>query len=189
MRYQQIWDYLFKITMFDEYGQHPADEDSIRKAGNALKQDLNKNGFKVPGIPEEYAEFLKMTNGYEWNGFRLFGSKPFKFNDGYSLCSIYERNLYYRENRHIMIDNYLVLGDFDEDLFIYSGDGEKYMVVDDLTFIPIDSYDSFEDLLLDNLQTLYLDTIEDDTDLFDEYMRETGQDEYFDNLPEDDAEV
>ena len=44
------------------------------------------------------------------------------------------------------LKNKLILGRFDEDLYVYDAKTKKYMALDDLTGIEVDTYDTFEDL-------------------------------------------
>ncbi|MCR5766912.1 MAG: SMI1/KNR4 family protein [Lachnospiraceae bacterium] len=182
----RLWNYILKVTLYDKYGQHSATDEDIEKADNAIQQDMKRNGFKVPPIPADYAEFLKNTDGYEWNGMRFFGSKPFKMSEKYTLPSLLERNVYY----HQFIEkerNLLVIGQFDDDRYVYDGDTKKYYIVDEMGFSEIDDFDSFEELLNCTLGDEYYCCIEDDEELLQEYLDETGIGETLDSLPENDG--
>lgn len=39
MKDTRLWDYVLKVTFYDEYGQHPADDDEIRMANNAIQHN------------------------------------------------------------------------------------------------------------------------------------------------------
>jgi hypothetical protein len=150
--------YLLKATLFDEYGQHGATQREIDGASTDLTAELALGNISVPPIPADYAEFLRLSNGYEWNGARFFGTAPLALGRGYSVPSLLERNAYYHDMKSGLQDC-LVLGEFDDTLFYYSGVTGKYVAADELTLIPeYDPFDSFEELFYGFVDVLYCES-------------------------------
>ncbi|MCR5688086.1 MAG: SMI1/KNR4 family protein [Lachnospiraceae bacterium] len=97
-------------------------------------------------LPDDYTEFLKIANGYAWNGFQFFGTYQVTVKkSGYTLLDIVSVNQNYRE-RKFGLKDMIVLGDFDDDLYAYDFKSSKYLVMDQITLTPFDEYDSFDEL-------------------------------------------
>ena len=119
----------------------PADDTKIEKCN----RDLLDNGLHP--LPEGYVRFLKISDGYAWNGFEFFGTENCtEKSTGYTLSDIVGFNEYIRERKGYS-DDLLVLGRFDEDIYIYDYLEKRYKAIDRLTSIEADDFESFEDLL------------------------------------------
>ena len=118
--------------------------DILRSGGDYI--DSIRPGAKASGasgtvhsIPESYAEFLKISNGYAWNGFEFFGTYQVTVKQsGYTLSDIVGVNQNYRE-RKFGLKDMIVLGEFDDDLYAVLQiaftrylqlQGERLLVVD-----------------------------------------------------------
>lgn len=139
---------VLKETLFDECGQQRAAREEIDAASAALMKALAEAGHSVPPIPADYAAFLRLSNGYAWNGVRFFGTRPVQMGARYVNPALLEENLSLHE-RKLGLEDCLVLGGCDDDLFLYSARTGRYDAVDALTLIPIDDegFDTFEELL------------------------------------------
>ena len=125
------------------------------------QRDLHDIG--APALPSEYIEFLKVANGMAWNGFEFFGTYQVTVKkSGYKLIDIVAFNHKQRGYKAGM-DQLLVLGRFDDDIYVYNAEISKYQALDSLTLIDIDTYDTFEELFISNV-TAYID-YDDDEDM------------------------
>lgn len=138
---------------------------------NTSFADFELTGTNVPTLPEDYAEFLKINDGYEENGMRFFGTKNLVFDSRYALSSLYERNAYYHENL-IGLSNSLVIGEFDDDIYLYSAEDGKYYSADCDTLVAIDEYDSFENLFIWEAGQLLFSTRDGEEEKFDSLFSE-----------------
>ena len=140
---------LLKETLFDECGQQRATQEEIDAASARTVAALARAGHRVPPIPADYAAFLRLSNGYAWNGVRFFGTRPVQMGRSYVNPALLEENLGFHE-RKLGLEDCLVLGGCDDDLFLYSARTGRYAAVDSLTLIPIDDegFGIFEELFL-----------------------------------------
>ena len=125
----------------------PAYDDNIEKCN----MDLRNIGLQ--GLPNEYAQFLKMSNGLAWNGFEFFGTFGVrKKSTGYILRDIvgFNENI---EDMTGMKSNgcVLVLGRFDEDVYVYHYVEKEYRILDSLTFMIVEQFKDFNAFLLDTV--------------------------------------
>ena len=143
----------------------PADDAKIEKCDRDLR---GKGLFHLPG---GYVQFLKLANGYAWNGFEFFGTERCKDDSSdYVLGDIVESNEYIRK-RVGLSDEHLVLGRFDEDIYVYDYGGFSYKAIDRLTSMDAEEFDSFEDLLT---STVGLYAGDDDDDDYEEEYNDEG---------------
>ncbi|MCR5323015.1 MAG: YrhA family protein [Lachnospiraceae bacterium] len=157
------------LNLLDEI--YPTNALIIKPAGefeiNRCQEDLK--GIEVPELPDGYIEFLtEIANGFAWNGFEFFGTYQVTVKkSGYKLIDIVQYN-YKLKYRKEGLKNKLVLGRFDDDIYIYNTKTRKYQALDALTLIEIESYDSFEDMFIENVSAyIYDDDEEDDEDYED----------------------
>ena len=135
----------------------PAYDVAIRKCN----RNLRCIGLKP--MPKGYADFLKAANGYAWNGFEFYGTDICKeASSGYVLRDIVAVNYDMRERKCDFPANTLILGQFDEDIYIYDDKKKKYLSLDSMTLSEMDAFDSFSDLL-ESTVGLYAELDEDAT--------------------------
>ena len=136
-----------------------ADIDIISRAQADLKED------GVPVMPDDYIYFLKnIANGVSWNGFEFFGTYQVTVkSSGYVLRNIVYMNALYRQ-RKMGMGNLLLVGRFDDDIYVYDSASGQYQALDSLTLIEIDTYESFEDLFTSNILPFIDDSYEEPED-------------------------
>ena len=147
---------LLEKTFFCENEYHGATDAEIEAAGTQLIARLSNNDLCVPPIPKDYAAFLKLTDGYAWNGVTFFSTKPMPMDARYTNPSLYDKNEYYLRMKS-GLNGCLVIGSFDDDIFVYSSMTGKYHCLDELTLIPSDDdyFDSFSELFVCVVGELY----------------------------------
>ena len=110
--------------------------------------DRDLTSISAPKLPPEYIQFLKIANGMSWNGFEFFGTYQVTVKKtGYILQDIVTMNDKMR-SRKFGFGDLLLLGRFDDDIYIYNPKTEQYQALDSLTLIEVESYDTFEDLIV-----------------------------------------
>jgi hypothetical protein len=131
------------IEIFDEIAKteafilRPATDDEIKRCNNAL------NNIGCIAIPEEYAELLKISNGFSWNGFEFFGTYQVREkSSGYILNDIVSVNESEGFN-----ENILILAACDEDYYVYDAGNKKYRCFDRLIKCDIADFESFVDMI------------------------------------------
>lgn len=151
--------YLLEKTYLRTVGQHGASDAEIAAAEEQMAEKLSAGGFIVAQIPEDYAAFLKLTDGYAWNGVRFFGTKPIRLDRDYTNPSLLERNTYYIEERpdRPLQDGCLVIGEVDDELLLYSEFTGRYDSLNASTMTPMRHFAEFEELFFYAVDALYYD--------------------------------
>ena len=115
----------------------PATDDEIEMLGKDIT------------LPAEYIEFLKFADGFSWNGFEFFGVYIVTVNSsGYTLKSVVVMNETYK-TRKFAFEGKILLGRFDDDIYVWDEKDGLYKALDSLTMIEIESYEHFDDLFYD----------------------------------------
>ncbi|MCR5094081.1 MAG: YrhA family protein [Lachnospiraceae bacterium] len=132
-----------------------------------LQEDLQKLadlGVAVPQAPADYLEFLEVANGLSWNGFEFFGTYQVTVKkSGYTLQDIVTMNDKMHE-RKMGLSNMLLLGRFDDDIYVYNANNGKYQALDSLTLTEIETCNTFDQLLILSLYPYVDDDDETDED-------------------------
>jgi len=125
----------------------PACDDEVERHSRFL----TRNGF--PPIPQGYAEFLKICNGYAFNSAELYGTGSVtKEGSSFTLLDIasltFERNKYYEEYSGLSGKTLLWFGsDIDGDYFTYDDKTCKYQRRSHECLSDVwEEYDTFEEL-------------------------------------------
>lgn len=95
--------------------------------------------FKIE-LPQKIEDFLKKTNGLEWNGTTLLGVDDEK---DFSVGGLLTFNASAKERPPRM----LLLGWSDISQFVYDPQANKHRILDDSTGEILESFDSFDELL------------------------------------------
>jgi len=109
-----------------------------------------------PPLPMEYTiDFLMETNGLSWESVEFFGTYDVKDKStGYTvLNSIVYENFEVRK-REAFPKHFLLIGSEDEFNFIYDFKTQKYKIIDRLTLIEAEEFDSFEELIKDTFRDI-----------------------------------
>ncbi|MCR5675762.1 MAG: YrhA family protein [Lachnospiraceae bacterium] len=145
-----------------------------------MQQDLLElagNGVRIPQVPADYLEFLEIANGFAWNGFEFFGTYQVTVKkSGYTLIDLVNFNGKMRQ-RKMGMDDLLVLGRFDDDIYVYNAGTKQYQTLDSLTLTEIDTWDGFDELFVASV-TPYIDPDEDPDDEYPPDDEQPGIDAY-----------
>ena len=126
---------------YGEALQPPCPTTAIRK----LKAESRKQ-LSHP-IPDEYAEFLAVTNGLDWNGLVLYASDRTPI-VGYSdrfIEGFIEGNLGYRDFEPMK--DYLVFAEDGTALYVYHTGKDAYHIILTVGLSIMESFSSFESLV------------------------------------------
>ncbi len=146
-RITEIFDKIFETDALIIKG-------AVAKELSRCNEDLTS--IRVPFLPADYVEFLQIANGVSWNGFEFYGTyQVTEKRTGYCLRDIVNVNNEWHK-RKLGLDSRIVLGTFDDDLYLYDPESKRYQTVDNLTLTPIDFFDSFEELFVCSIMP-YLD--------------------------------
>ncbi|MDR0982477.1 MAG: YrhA family protein [Culturomica sp.] len=131
----------------------PATQKDILVASTALRT------MHLPVFPQDYAEFLKLSNGFAFNGVEIYGTEQFKKDDSnYILPDLITVNNDLNSRYELLLDKYLFwLGRVDEDLYVYNPETSKYEVrsLEDIES-SWDEYDTFEEFFMEEIREKYI---------------------------------
>ena len=102
-----------------------ATEEQIRHIVDRANKELNC------GLPEDYIGFLRLTNGFNYNGYFIYciDDTGFYLGDGIAsgkkMPGIIERTLMWRQDDE-EYKNWVFFGNSDMDLYVYNGDVNGY---------------------------------------------------------------
>ncbi len=120
-------------------------------------------GKGLPQLPSGYLEFLKEANGLSWNGFEFYGTSEFSGDsEDENIVSITKANENFSGE-----DGKLLLGQSEEEQYIYNFNNKKYEITDPVTGEEIETYASFEDLFTDLMENV-LSALEDEEEYDDD---------------------
>src|SRR5262245_474793 len=121
--------------------QPPATEEQIRRLEERAARDL-----KVE-LPDEYLNFLRRTNGFDWNGVVVFASEsvPITAHPDRSIPAGVEMNLGYRDDSRF--SDLVVLGSNGMDLYTYRISTGKYEIYDEVPHELIETFSTFDELM------------------------------------------
>ncbi len=118
----------------------PADDKKI----NMINTVLTDNGFSE--LPDEYKVFLKLSDGFIYNGLELYGTvshnrkeKEYVFPDLASIAKTYADYDFFR--------NKTVLGRISESIIFYDKQTDSYAVADRINLLSRAEYPTFSDIM------------------------------------------
>lgn len=102
--------------------------------------------YKMPAIPQEYVDFLRIANGFAWNGIMFYSTDQVTDpKDGFMLDDIVSANEDFEERGY---EGKLLIGRSDEDLFTYDPEAKIYEILDFTSCDQMQAFKSFEELFL-----------------------------------------
>jgi hypothetical protein len=140
--YQELLERVAEEQLrFESKSQPPATEQQISKLEERAVRDL-----KVK-LPDEYLDFLRRTNGLDWNGVVVFASEtvPITAHPERAIAGLVEMNLGYRDDQRF--DDLVVLGSNGMDIYTYRVSTRKYEIYDEVPHELIESLSTFDDLM------------------------------------------
>ena len=146
---------LIKIEKIEEkYGsslRNPASDTEIIKMNHNIQQKL---GNIV--IPESYIEFLKKINGLDFNGLVIYGVDKILLDKEVDedIHGFIETNELWYEND--WQKQYIFFGDSDTAWYCYDQKEIVYVELDKPSGTLIQSFESFDSMLSDALETILL---------------------------------
>jgi hypothetical protein len=121
--------------------QPPANEEQIKTLEERAAREL-----KVE-LPDEYLDFLRRTNGLDWNGVVVFASEsvPIVSHLDRSIPGVREMNLGYRDDPRF--SDLIVFGSNGMDLYTFRISTGKYEIYDEVPHELIDTLSTFDELM------------------------------------------
>lgn len=130
-----IFKKMHGCIMFDG-----ADNEEIEFVNKFLSEQ------KFSPMPREYAEFLKLTNGFIYNGIEFFGTtyhfreeKKYYFPDIITINKHYKKYNFFRDK--------VILGRLSESLLIYDKKENRFSIVDRIKLRARTEVKTFEEFL------------------------------------------
>ena len=128
-------------NLLGEHMQPPCTEESIASLTRRARQEF---GIEPPG---SYLNFLRRTDGLDFNGTVFFASviSPYRGRPDLLLDGFIEAN---RRLREVPEDQkYLIFGESGMEMYVMDLVTRKFDIVDQVSTDIYESFDSFEDLL------------------------------------------
>ena len=121
----------------------PATDEDI----NGCNKDFAECELGVT-LPEGYTAFLKMLNGFAWNGIEFYSTDQVTNPEsGYMLNDIVSANEDFRINNE-GLEQCVQLGRADEDLYVYNTENGRYEVLDMDGRDVMEDFATFEELFV-----------------------------------------
>lgn len=134
-------------TFYHEDLQPPATEAALERLQQRAQEELGAS------VPEHYLDFLRVTDGLNWEGLFVYASgknsiagKPSVF-----MHSFVDDNLDWRS--YAPHRNYLFFGDGDISLFAYNLTERRYEIQDRPSGTVISAFDTFDAMFTQALRT------------------------------------
>lgn len=126
---------------FGSAPQPPASEDQIQRVVENSRRDLHTD------LPDDYLNFLRLSNGVDWNGVVIYGAgrNPIGNHADRSIADIVEMNLNYRDDSRFR--DLLVLGSNGMDIYTYRISTDHYEIYDEVPHELIESFPTFDELM------------------------------------------
>jgi hypothetical protein len=131
---------------FQQSMQPPCNPQKLIQLKEQVENQLNCT------LPDGYIEFLSITNGYDWNGLRIFASEtmPIVGCADVKILGFVDLNLIYRENEDCL--DLLFFGESGIDSYVYCISTKQYQILDRVSLSLTETFDSFEMLIYEAFQ-------------------------------------
>lgn len=148
-----MWkDLLLKIQEIEaKYGggiQSPADANAIRQMVHKVREELD-----CSKLPAGYLEFLKVTNGLDFNGLVIYGVDKFLISEiiNDQMCGFVDTNKIWYDNE--WQKRFLFFGDSDVAWYCLDRIKGIYLELDKPSGTPMSTYEDFDAMLEDALKS------------------------------------
>lgn len=130
------------LTQVEEMGglfkTKPITDEALVKT----EEDLETLGLF---LPDEYTEFLQVTDGMFWGGLEFFGSAIITDKkNGFSITDLYSQNRIYQALNPDV--KKVFLGRSDEENFVFNPAANEYEIIDEFSAETIKTFPLFENL-------------------------------------------
>ena len=113
--------------------------------------------FFKENIDSEFIDFLMISNGLEFNGYRIFSSANYSIKN--VPYGIFENNeLFYEQDEEDK--KYILFAVSGSDLFVFNKEEKKYQLLDRYSGDVYKEYDSFNDMLLYILKLMLYEEVD-----------------------------
>ena len=121
--------------------QPPAAEEQIQRLLDRAREELHTEP------PAEYLDFLRLTNGLDWNGVVIYASEtvPIVGHPDRHISDLLEMNLNYRDDPRF--EDLLVLGSNGMDIYAYRISKGIYEIIDEVPHELVETIPTFDELM------------------------------------------
>jgi hypothetical protein len=127
--------------------QSPCDEAQIERLREQARAELGDE------IPEGYLDFLRLSNGLDWNGVHFFAAETTQMH-GHRTAIIegfVPANLGYRDVEDMR--DFLVFGSSGMELYVYDKKNGDYLIQDSVSMDTYETYADFDSLMTEVLSS------------------------------------
>lgn len=126
-----------------------------RKELNKLNSDILVN-YCIP-LPDDFIEFLNITNGLEFNGLIIFGSKNITVADPFK-SELLEANITFHEVESYDLRKLLLIGETSSSVLTYDHNSNSYQLRDRIALDRLEEFSTFKELLAGELEKVISNT-------------------------------
>jgi len=127
---------------YDAMIPRPATEEELEHCNDDLAE------IALELIPDGYAEFLKMNNGFAWNGIEFYSTLQVTDpEENYTLMDLLIMNNDFSDAYEL--DEYFLMGRADDDYYTYNTETKKYEILEMSSRDVMEEFDTFEELFAD----------------------------------------
>ena len=122
--------------------QPPCSEAQIGRLSERVSRELRME------LPDGYKDFLRCTNGFDWNGVVVFAGEtvPVAAQPDRSISGLVEMNHIYREDERF--GPLLVFGSDGMHIYAYNGVNRVYEIYDEVPHELVETLPSFADMIM-----------------------------------------
>lgn len=126
---------------FGDQSLPPCTDEQLRRLKLRAQEELGAE------LPAGYIDFLRRTNGLDWNGVVIYASEtlPIPGYDDRFIEGVMEVNLSYRDNE--WFQDRVVFGSDGMDIYTYEVTTGEYQIYDEVPHNLIETVSSFDELM------------------------------------------
>jgi hypothetical protein len=121
--------------------QPPCSDAQIERLSERVGSELRME------LPDGYKDFLRYTNGFDWNGVVVFAAEtvPIAAQPDRSIAGLVEMNHIYRDDERF--GPLLVFGSDGMDIYAYNGVNRVYAIYDEVPHELVETLPSFAEMI------------------------------------------
>jgi hypothetical protein len=146
--YQELLEQIqVRLQQYEAVPQPPCSEQQIERLREQARAELGDE------IPEGYLDFLRLSNGLDWNGVEFFAAETTQARGHRTgtIAGFVRANLEYRDVDEM--GDFLVFGFSGMDTYVYDKRNRDYRVQDSVSRDTYETYPDFDSLMTEVLRS------------------------------------
>jgi hypothetical protein len=136
-----------ELQKYETVPQPPCSEQQIERLREQARMELGDE------VPEGYLDFLRLTNGLDWNGTNFFAAETTEVHSHRpgTIEGFVPANLGYRDVEEMR--DFLVFGSSGMELYVYDKKNRDYLIQDSVSMDTFETYADFDSLMTEVLRS------------------------------------